>query len=299
MRPLRWQDVSEKGTVLGIATVVAVARLLGRRAAGWVIWFVAAWYALFHPAVRRASREYLGRLGAGAGLRQVIHHLYTFAQVSTDRFFLVRGEARRFRIERHGEEHLWKLQQERRGALILLAHLGSFEVLRALSRERKLPINVLGYFRNAPRLNSVLRRLDPGVDARLIEVRPGDPRFVFEVAERIEAGEMVGTMADRVGFDGKSVRVPFLGREASLPSGPYLLAAILRCPVYVGFGCYRAPDRYDLYCEPFEERVVLPRGPAREEALRRLASRYADRVEDFCRRYPDNWFNFYDYWGLA
>ena len=117
--------------------------------------------------------------------------------------------------------------------------------------------------------------------------------------DRIRRGEMVGTMGDRVGFDGKSVRTPFLGAEASFPTGPYLLAAALRCPVFVGFGLYRAPDGYDLYCEPFEEQIVLPRGPAREQALQGLVARYAARVEHYCRQYPDNWFNFYDFWSVA
>jgi predicted LPLAT superfamily acyltransferase len=51
-----------------------------------------------------------------------------------------------------------------------------------------------------------------------------------------------------------------------------------------------------LYCEPFEERIDLPRG-AREEALRAYVTRYAGRLEHYCRLAPDNWFNFYDFWS--
>jgi len=285
--------------VLGILLVAAVARLLGRRAAGLLVRAVAAWYALLHPRVRRSSREYLARLGGPARLGDVLHHVSTFAQVTTDRLFLVRGELGHFRLSREGEQILVGLRDRRRGALLLLAHLGSFEVLRSLSRERVLPVNVLGYFDNAPRLNGVLRRVAPGFDARFIPIRPDDPSFVFEVEDRIRAGEMVGTMGDRVGFDGKSTWAPFLGAEARFPTGPYLLAAALHCPVYLGFGLYRAPDRYHLVCEPFAESVVLPRGPEREAALRELATRFARRVEHHCRAYPDNWFNFYDFWSAA
>jgi len=295
----RWQDVREKGSVLGILLVVAVARLLGRRAAGLVVRAVAAWYALLQPRVRRASGEYLRRVGEPARLRDVLHHVSTFAQVTTDRLFLVRGDVGRFRVSREGEEILVGLRDRRQGALLLLAHLGSFEVLRVLSRDRALPVSVLGYFENARRLNGVLRRVAPGVDARLIPIRPDDPSFIFEVEDRIRAGEMVGTMGDRVGFDGKSTSAPFLGAPARFPTGPYLLAAALRCPVYLVFGLFRAPDRYHLVCEPFAESVVLPRGPEREAALRDLAARYARRLEHHCSCYPDNWFNFYDFWSAA
>ena len=295
----RWQEVREKGSVLGILLVAAVARLLGRRAAGLLVRVVAAWYALLHPRVRRVSRDYLRRLGGPPRLGDVLHHVSTFAQVTTDRLFLVRGDVGRFRFSREGEEILVGLRDRRQGALLLLAHLGSFEVLRALSVDRSLPVSVLGYFENARRLNGVLRRVAPGVDARLIPIRPDDPSFVFEVEDRIRAGEMVGTMGDRVGFDGKSTAAPFLGAWARFPTGPYLLAAALRCPVYLAFGLFRAPDRYHLVCEPFAESVVLPRGPGREAALGDLAARYARRLEHHCRSYPDNWFNFYDFWSAA
>jgi predicted LPLAT superfamily acyltransferase len=64
------------------------------------------------------------------------------------------------------------------------------------------------------------------------------------------------------------------------------------------FGLYTAPSRYDLYCEPFAERITLPRR-GREQALLDVVQRYADRLEEHARRAPDNWFNFYDFWGSA
>jgi predicted LPLAT superfamily acyltransferase len=120
---------------------------------------------------------------------------------------------------------------------------------------------------------------------------------VLEVEERIGRGELVGTMCDRVGFDAREARVPFLGGEAAFPTGPYLLAHALRCPVYACFALFRAPNRYEICCEPFADAIVLPRGPAREAAARALAARFAGRLEHYCRLYPDNWFNFYDFWG--
>jgi predicted LPLAT superfamily acyltransferase len=208
---------------------------------------------------------------------------------------MVRGDYRPFEIACHGYEHLRSLTDARRGAVLILAHLGSFEVMRSMSAVQALPINVLGYFRNAERLNAALRRLNPSVDARLIEIRPNDPTFILEVEDRIAAGEMVGTMGDRVGHDGKAVMVPFLGGEAPFPTGPYLLAAVLRCPVYLAFGLYREPNRYELRCEPFAERIELPRA-GREDVLKGLATRFAARLEHHCRAAPLNWFNFYDFW---
>lgn len=299
MSSARWQELPEKGSALGIRAVVGLLLLLGRRGAGWLLRLLAAWYVLLHPAVRRTSRDYLRRVGADGRLRDVLRHVHTFAQVTADRVFLVRGQLGPFRIERQGGEQLAELHRQGRGVLLLLAHLGSWEVLRVHSREAKVPVNVLAYYENSRGVTDVLRALDPSVEAQLIQIRPGDPSFVFEVEDRIGRGELVGTMGDRVGFDGKSVRVPFLGGEAAFPTGPYLLASLLRCPIHLAFGLYQAPDRYLVCYEPFVEQVVLPRGPARDQALRDLAARYAARLEEQCRAHPDNWFNFYDFWKAA
>jgi predicted LPLAT superfamily acyltransferase len=65
--------------------------------------------------------------------------------------------------------------------------------------------------------------------------------------------------------------------------------------VLLTFGLYQAPNRYDLFCEPFAERLELPRA-GREEALEALAQRFAQRLEDYVRRAPYAWFNFYRFW---
>ncbi len=299
MTPEHWHEVPEHATHRAVRALIWALLLLGRRGAGWLLWILAAWFVLFHPRIRRVSRDYLRRVGSPARLRDVFHHVFTFARVTADRVFLLAGRGDRFRIERQGGDELAAHFHAGRGVVLLLAHLGSWEALRVHSREYQLRVNVLAYYENSRAVTGVLRALDPSVEAQLIEIRPGDPSFVFEVEDRIRRGEVVGTMGDRVGFDGKSVPVPFLGGLASFPTGPYLLASVLRCPVFLAFGLYQAPDRYQVVYEPFADEVALPRGPAREAALRELAARYAARLEHHCRTHPDNWFNFYDFWREA
>ena len=62
-------------------------------------------------------------------------------------------------------------------------------------------------------------------------------------------------------------------------------------------GLYHEPNRYDLYCEPFAERIELARG-ARDAGAREWAQRYAQRLEHYCRLAPDNWFNLYPVWKV-
>jgi predicted LPLAT superfamily acyltransferase len=273
--------------------VVFLATAFGRTAARLFLHLLALYYALFHGPVRRASKLYFQRLHGKAGsFGTVYRHVLVFARVTLDRLFFAAGKSKPFHIELHGEEHLRRLRDEKKGALLVLAHHGSFEAAHALSSERQFAINILGNFSNARMLNEALRKAGPGVNARLIDIS-SEVDFVFKVQERIEAGEIVATMGDRVGPDGKAASAEFLGVEAPFPTGPYLLAAVLGCPVLLAFGLYSEPNRYDLHCEPFAERIVLPRG-TRAEALREQVQAYARRLEHYCRQAP---YNFYDFWS--
>jgi predicted LPLAT superfamily acyltransferase len=295
-----WMSAGEKGAVLGIRFVVFLCTVLGRRAGRFFLLFLAFYYVLFSRRARRASKSYLTKLHPGqAGFWRSYRHVLTFARVTLDRLFFAQGRTDLFEVSSQGEEHLRELRERKRGALLLLAHVGSFEAARALSEDRQFRVNILGYFRNARMLNSTLEELNPNINLRLIDLTPDSVGFVFKVQKCIEAGEIVATMGDRVGTDGKTAQATFLGAPAQFPTGPFLLAAVLGCPVFLAFGLYSEPNRYQLCCEPFAERIVLPRREAREPALAELAQRYATRLEEHCRRAEYNWFNFYDFWEKA
>jgi predicted LPLAT superfamily acyltransferase len=291
-----WLQVGERGSATAIWLMVGLCRLLGRGFGRLVAAPVVLYFVAFAPVARRASRDYLRRLGQPHGFGAVYRHCLRFAHVTLDRLFWGLGRTARFEITRNGSHHLTLLKQQRRGAILLGAHLGSFEAMRALASSNSVPLNIVGYFKNARLINGVLQRLNPNINARLISVEPGVD-FVLKLKERIEAGELVAVLGDRVGLGDRVVEVDLLGGKARLPAGPYWLAATLRCPVFLTFGLFHEPGRYDLYCEPFADVIDLPRGH-REVGAQAYAQRFANRLEHYCRLAPDNWFNFYDFWKV-
>lgn len=292
-----WLTRGERGALLGIRLVFWMARVLGRWPTRQFVRLLALYYATFDAAAARASHDWLTRVhGRPATRAETRAHILRFAQVALDRIYLLQGATHGFRVTRTGSHHLEGLVARRQGAVLLGAHLGSFEAMRAGAREETLPLYIVGHFENARMINALLARIAPEMAGRVIHAG-GDPvAFALRIRELVEGGALVAILGDRVGLNDKAIEVPFLGQPARFPTGPFLLAAILRCPVYLVFGLYFDPDRYDLYCEPFAERVELPRGH-REEALRAIVERYAERLEAHARKAPDNWFNFYDFWG--
>jgi len=294
-----WMHAAEAGAVWGIRFVVFLCTVFGRSAGRAFVRILALYYVLFSGRARRASRQYLELLHPGAvRFGMIYRHVLTFAEVTLDRLFFAQGKTGLFQVTSHGQEWLLALHEQKKGALFIFSHVGSFEAARAVSEGHSIPINVLGYFRNARMINSALERLNPGINVRLIDLTPNSIDFIFTVKSRIKAGEIVSTMGDRVGADGKTALATFLGQKAHFPTGPFQLAAILGCPVYLGFGLFSEPNRYDLHCEPFAEKVVVPRD-ARDQALAELVQRYAGRLEEYTRRAENNWFNFYDFWAGA
>ena len=289
-----WLEAREVGSVFGIRILLALATAFGRLPVRLVLYAIALYYTLTHRLARAASRDYLRRMGLPSDFRAVFRHVMCFAQCAADRLFLVTGKRAPFAITRNGHEHLAALQRARRGAILLGAHLGSFEAMHTQAGAERLVINVVGYFRNAQMINRVLEELGSDVHARLLEPGSGID-FALRLRDCLERGEFVAILADRT-IDEKTVEVDFLGGRAQFPTGPFVLAAALHCPVLLTFGLYHAPNRYDLYCEPFAEKLALPRAN-REEALREAVQRYATRLEHYCRLAPYNWFNFYDFWS--
>ncbi len=293
--PERWLQTSEVGSMAGLRFLVLVATAFGRAPLHLILRAIVFHYALFAREAMRACRDYRVRMGLPHGFWACYRQMLRFAQCAADRWFFVRGRTDLVEIHTHGNDYLVAAKQSGRGAVLLGAHLGSFEALHAAGQREGLVINVVGYFRNAARINQLLASFGSGVQTRLLEIEPGDITFMLRLRECIERGEFVALLADRT-VAGASESVDFLGAPARFPTGAYVLAAALRCPVYVTFGLFHAPRRYDLYCEPFADPLIVPRSD-RPRALREHAQRFADLLGKYCRLAPDNWFNFYDFWS--
>jgi predicted LPLAT superfamily acyltransferase len=117
---------------------------------------------------------------------------------------------------------------------------------------------------------------------------------MLQVRQRLEAGYLVGILADRSLDSEHGEPVDFLGSAAPFPQGPFRMAALLRGPVYFMAALYGGGKRYDVYFEPLiDYEIVLGKGGAGVSAGVR---QYAQTLARYCRLSPFNWFNFFDFW---
>ena len=303
-----WSKMTERGTLLGLRIVSLTYRFLGRRGARILLLPVTLYFFLTGSTARRASIAYLRRVYSVFGpLPQLPHppgwtdgfrHFYSFAESALDKFAAWFDRETGIRVEFTSSEAFSHLLSSGRGAVLIGAHLGNLEMSRAVGVSSGLSgINAVVYTDHSVRFTAMLREINPRYSLNLIQVSSLGPEIAILLHEKIEQGELIFIVGDRVPVqdNGRICRVPFLGREAPFPQGPFLLASNLGCPVYLFF-CLKEGEVYRIYLEPFADCIRLPR-QGREEALASLVGRFAQRLEDHCSRAPLQWFNFFDFWG--
>ena len=292
-----WSREPERGAKWLVATMLWLVRHAGWFAKGIVLPGITVFFFATSPAARAASRDYLGRvLGRRATAVDVLRHINVFARSILDRVLMLTGSAAEYSLDISGLEHLQPVFASGRGCVLLGAHLGSFSVLRSLAKECPVPVKMLMHRGNAGALSHVIDRLDPALAADIIEI--GDVQSLLRVHEAVAGGALVGMLADRAPGPARRITVPFFGRAAAFPVGPFILAASLGIPVLSFSGVRTGRRRYRVTFAPFAERVTLRRR-CREADLAAIVARYATWLEEGCGAHPFNWFNFFAFWDAA
>lgn len=299
-----WYQINESSFVLGMKLLFWICRIFGRWPFRIVLYPVVGWYMLTKHVARRASRDYLRRLSmSGAetpvtpNAWMVMRHFAAFAETMLDKMMLWGGLFNVDNTDFYGEKEFAADLERKRGGIIISCHIGNLDLCRILSRRRAdLKISIMAHTRHAVAFNQLLAQLDPQSQVDLVEVADITPATAMMLSEKIGRGEYLVVSGDRIPItpNPRLTSAQFLGEEAALPIGPYVLASLLQCPVYLLFSM-RIGDRSEIHLERFRESIQLPR-KGREQAIAGLAAEYAARLEYFCRRAPLQWFNFYDFW---
>ncbi|MCF6353809.1 MAG: hypothetical protein L3J26_01690 [Candidatus Polarisedimenticolaceae bacterium] len=290
-----WVSQKERGTPFALRLILWIAQHLGRGFARLFLYPITLYFLLIAKPQRMASQQYLNRiLGRPATLSDVARHIHCFASTILDRVFLLADRSSEFEIKRHNPEEVYNLIDQGQGCLLLGAHLGSFEVLRAPAiNERKLPLKILMYPNHNEQISKIFMELNPEVAETVLPL--GEMDTMLRVADAVADGKAVAMLGDRAIGSEKSVDCRFLGKVAKFPAGPMLLASVLKVPVILFVGLHMGGNRYELYFEKLADRVVVDR-KQRDADLQKWVQRYADRLEHYARKAPNNWFNFYDFW---
>ncbi|HET9471633.1 MAG TPA: acyl-CoA synthetase, partial [Usitatibacter sp.] len=261
----------------------APARVLLRAITAY--FFATAW------AARRATRESLAHcIGRPPTLAEQFRLFFRFATTVHDRVFFLAGRFDLFELNVHGAELF-----DDRGAILMGAHLGSFEAIRACARgERRIAMAM--FEDNARKVQSALAAVAPGMERDIVAL--GRLDSMLRLTERLESGSLVGVLADRTLGEEPAIDLPFFGGIVAFPTGPMRMAAALRQRVFFMTGLHLGGNRYDIHFEPLADFSGLDGigRPERDARVKAAVARYAERLEHYGRLAPDNFFNFHRFW---
>jgi KDO2-lipid IV(A) lauroyltransferase len=173
------------------------------------------------------------------------------------------------------------------GLVSVTAHVGNWELAGRLLAGRSARRTHVVVAPEAPELERWVRRDGDGVRF----VPRMQPAIGVELLAALRRNEVVAVQGDRALGTRGDVWIPFFGRPAPFPLGPFLLARAARVPVVPAFCLLTERNRYRVHVA---EPIAVDRGD--EEAAARA---WVAALESVVREHPTQWFNFFDVWAPA
>ncbi|MBK8724645.1 MAG: lysophospholipid acyltransferase family protein [Holophagaceae bacterium] len=190
-----------------------------------------------------------------------------------------------------GREHLDASLAEGRGVILLTAHLGSYEVGGMLLRSRGTSIHAVykpDRFAPVEKLRTRMRE-----NTGVIGIPVGEGFATLPLVKVLREGGLVGMQGDR-DFSLNGLPIPFFGREAFFPRGPWELAAMTGAAIVPAFFFTNAEHRFMGH---FEAPIhVLGGRGERMRAIETGMREYVAHLEQLVREHPDQWYCFYPFW---
>jgi predicted LPLAT superfamily acyltransferase len=297
-RAAEWRRAPERGSLTLLRVMAFVSLRLGRRAGRLILYLIAAYFFCFAPGARRSMRAYLRRaLDREPRAADRFRLVLSFATTIHDRLYLLAGRYGQFAVTVQGESLVRRIVEAGAGAVLMGAHMGSFEVPRSIgANQPELSVVMVMYEENARKLNAVMAGLRSRQPPEII--RLGQLDTMLRIRARLDEGAMLGILADRRFGNERALPVPFLGATAMFPLGPMRAAALLRRPVVFMLGLYLGGNRYHVVFEPIAD-FSGPGAASGADAVAQAVRRYVALLEQYCRREPYNWFNFFDFWPAS
>jgi predicted LPLAT superfamily acyltransferase len=273
-----------------------VSLFLGSWPVRFFAWWIATGYFLFYPSRRRSSvRLYQGIFpdkGSWTHLYCAWRQFHSFAATFGDRIDI--GGKKAGSISTQGREGLLKAAQDGRGGIILMSHLGSFEIAaRGFQEAGFKHLMIMG----EKEAKQVARDQRENLQARgiTIQVATGQDDSLLgglEAIKFLREGGIVSLAGDLIWTQQRSfLPVRFFDQEVALTSGPHLLALVSGAPLFILFTFRDKGGRHQVIISPPLEVKASSRSE-RNTALRASAQIYASALEEMVRQHPFQWYIF-------
>ena len=263
--------------------------------------FTAGLFYLLLPGQRRGIRSNVRVVTGRENVeRLVFATFYKFARNWTDIMLMMRlrGERLLALIGRHtSDDPLNAALAAGNGAILISPHLGNWELGGLGLAEKGYRMNILTFREPDEKVNEQreLLRRERGINFIYVDRDDSSPLAIIEAVNALRRNEVLALLGDRDGSS-HTLAFDFFGRSTQIPVGAAYLAMASRAPVIPVF----VPFEDGRYTTIMDEPIFFSSshaGQGKGDALREGIERLLRVFERYIRKYPDQWYNFYDYWG--
>ena len=278
--------------------LVTLSRLAGPWLFSLVSRGIAAGYFLFCPGRVRVGLHFYAALFPHRGRA---YHLWctwrqfqNFTSVFLDRFRLQDEAGIRYTFQ--GEGTLQTIIDEGKGGILLMSHMGNWEVAARLLQQNLTGLRLLLYMgaRASQEIEGLQKKTvaKSGIGIIGVDESGGSPLDIIDGVRFLRTGGIVSMAGDVLWRDDQAaVEVPFLGKNIRLPEAPFALAMVSGAPLVVFFALRTGKGRYHFQAARpiFMDRTDRSN---RNAAIQSAARRYAALLEDAVRANPCQWYHF-------
>ena len=301
MTQKHWANSPEKGSRFALKLTLFGYRLLGHKVTLLLMRIIMLYFYLFAKTSRQASKNYLTKLRQETHSNQSLSsykHFCHFGESIIDKLAVYHQKICVDDVNFPNAQLLIDKANKKQGFIIFTAHLGNIEIARALSNSfDHIKINALVSTEHAQKINHLFKQINPQYDINLIHLQKVDIALAMSLQQKIDQGEIIIIAADRTSVNQpeKCTPISFLGKDAYFPQGPFILAHLLHVESYFMLCLKNHAQQFNLVFEPFAQSIHLPRS-LRNKALTHYSEKYAQLLEKYCKLYPYQWFNFFNFW---
>ncbi|MDR6372740.1 putative LPLAT superfamily acyltransferase [Chryseobacterium bernardetii] len=288
----KWKGKS-KGTVLGYRIFVWCIRNIGIRSSYGVLYFVAAYYSLFQKKSNQYIRYYFQKrlnYGYWKSKASIFKSYFTFGKVLIDKTAISAGLREKYTYEFDGIENLRDLLAAKKGGVLISAHIGNFEIAEHFFADIdfECQINLVTTDQEVTVIKEYLESVAvKKSNIKFIYVKE-DMSHIFEINQALSNNELICFTGDRYFEGSKYLEAKLLGKSAKFPAGPFLIASRLGVPVVYVYVMKENNLHYHLYARVAQN--------IKNRDSQGLLQSYVDNLETMVKKYPLQWFNYFDFW---
>jgi len=263
-------------------------------------WCVASGYFFLFPARVAQSLKFYGALFPE---RSFAYHFYcawkqyhNFTGVYLHRFFPWAEKEAEFIQD--GWEHLDEAVRNKTGAIVLMSHMGNWELAAQKLNSRGLPIMLFLGARHREQIESMQKEKLARTGIKIVATGEDEksPFALLPAINFLRAGGIVSLTGDRLWGEQTYVTVDFLGYEARLPDTPHLFALMTGAPLLTFFVYSDAAGIYHIRVSPGRKVSAASRAE-RKKAVLESVQIYAADLISFARQHPFEWHHFEPFLG--